>query len=113
MSVILNSEEDFHKYICQSRPIVIDFHAKWCGPCKAIAPLFEDMAKKYPNILFLKIDVDAFPTITKSVGVSAMPTFLFIKDNIKYGEIKGADKNKLIAYITDFSVGKLSLVTLA
>ena len=60
-------------------PAIIDFYATWCGPCKKISPLLEDLAVKYKGkIIVYKVDVDAEPQLAQSMGVSSMPTLLFI-----------------------------------
>ncbi|CAE6462484.1 unnamed protein product [Rhizoctonia solani] len=81
---------------------VIDFHATWCGPCHAIAPKFESLAKEYTNVTFLKCDVDAASEVAKQYSVSAMPTFVFIKNSKKAGsidQVRGADPRALEATI--------------
>lgn len=72
--------------------VVIDFFATWCGPCKRIAPLFEDLADKYyPAITFLKVDVDESPELVEQFDVSAMPTFVFLKEGVIVKRVEGAD----------------------
>ncbi len=72
--------------------VVIDFFATWCGPCKRIAPLFEDLADKYsPAITFLKVDVDESAELVDQFQVSAMPTFVFLKDGVVVKRVEGAD----------------------
>ncbi|KAI3622364.1 hypothetical protein WG66_015728 [Moniliophthora roreri] len=74
---------------------VIDFHATWCGPCHAIAPIFESLAKQYTNVNFLKCDVDAAKDVAGEYRVSAMPTFIFLKGSSKVDQVRGADKAAL------------------
>ncbi|KAF8514741.1 thioredoxin-domain-containing protein [Gautieria morchelliformis] len=74
---------------------VIDFHATWCGPCHAIAPVFEKLAKQYTNVNFLKCDVDAVKEIAQAYQVSAMPTFIFLKGSQKVDQVRGADARAL------------------
>ncbi|EEB94670.1 hypothetical protein MPER_06480 [Moniliophthora perniciosa FA553] len=74
---------------------VIDFHATWCGPCHAIAPTFESLAKQYTNVNFLKCDVDAAKDVAGEYQVSAMPTFIFLKGSSKADQVRGANKAAL------------------
>ena len=64
-----------------SKPVVVDVFATWCGPCKYMAPLFEELATKYANIYtFAKLNVDEERDIAIEYGVTSVPTFLFIKN---------------------------------
>jgi thioredoxin 1 len=71
--------------------VVIDFFATWCGPCKKIAPFYDELAKVYPNVTFLKVDVDESGEIVERFNVNAMPTFVFLKDSQIVKVIEGAD----------------------
>jgi len=79
--------------------VIVDFHATWCNPCKIIAPVFEHLSKKYPNIVFLKVDVDQCKSTAEQYNVTAMPTFIFIKSKVVIAQIKGADPKKLMSKI--------------
>ncbi|CAN6213356.1 unnamed protein product [Urochloa humidicola] len=72
--------------------VVIDFTASWCGPCRFIAPVFVEFAKKYPHVLFLK-------EVAAEYKIEAMPTFLFIKEGKKVETIVGARKEELQANV--------------
>lgn len=75
--------------------VVVDFTATWCGPCQTIAPVYASLAEKYPNVHFLKVDVDQSQPIAAAAGVSAMPTFQFFKHLKKVDELKGANASAL------------------
>lgn len=75
--------------------VVIDFTATWCPPCRAMAPIFADMAKKSPNVVFLKVDVDEMKTIAEQFSVEAMPTFLFMREGDVKDRVVGAAKEEL------------------
>nr|CAB3464781.1 unnamed protein product [Digitaria exilis] len=75
--------------------VVIDFTASWCPPCRMMAPIFADMAKKNPNVVFLKVDVDELKTIAEQFSVEAMPTFLFMKEGDVKDRVVGALKDEL------------------
>ncbi|KAI0232815.1 Thioredoxin-like protein 1 [Lamellibrachia satsuma] len=74
---------------------VVDCFATWCGPCQRIAPVYEQLATKYPRAVFLKVDVDKCPDSAASNGVTAMPTFLFFRNKIKVDTMRGADPTAL------------------
>lgn len=74
---------------------VVDFFATWCGPCNLIAPFYKQLSTKYPNALFLKVDVDKCPGTAAAYNVSAMPTFIFFRSRSELDRIRGADKGQL------------------
>ncbi len=72
------------------RLIVLDFYATWCGPCKRMDPILKDLNKKYKDrVDFYKIDVDK-SQVDDALGISAMPTYLFIKNSSNLEQIEGA-----------------------
>jgi thioredoxin 1 len=71
--------------------VVIDFFATWCGPCKRIAPTYEKLSEAFPMITFLKCDVDESPDLVNLYDISAMPTFVFLKDGQIVKRVEGAD----------------------
>jgi thioredoxin len=75
--------------------VVVDFYATWCGPCQRVAPVFEQLATKYPKALFLKVDVDKCPDTGASQGVSALPTFVLLRNKTKLDMLRGADMGSL------------------
>ena len=81
------------------RLVVVDFSATWCGPCKMIAPAYDDISKEYENVVCLKIDVDEVPDITERYQVMAMPTFLFLRGKKVVERFSGASIEKLRATI--------------
>lgn len=81
----------------QGKPVLVDFTATWCGPCRAIAPFFEELSEKYEGIVFVKVDVDQCAEVAQSCNVTCMPTFQAFFDGKKVDEFSGADKSKLQA----------------
>ncbi|HEY1350226.1 MAG TPA: thioredoxin [Ktedonobacteraceae bacterium] len=74
-------DTDFENKVLKSdKPVIVDFWAAWCGPCRAIAPVFEQLSDKYTGKLgFAKIDIDAHEGIPGRYGVQAIPTLIVFK----------------------------------
>jgi thioredoxin len=80
----------------ESRLVVLDFSAVWCGPCQRMEPVYQELSEEYgDNALLLKVDVDDLPELAAELGVSSMPTFLFFKDGEKVDTIRGANEEAL------------------
>jgi len=79
--------------------VVLDCYASWCGPCKSIAPYFEELARKYPDCILLKANVEEIDELTTQFKVSAMPTFIFIKGVKVIDRLEGGSQSKLEHYI--------------
>ena len=61
------------------KPAIVDFYADWCGPCKAIAPILEELAKEYEGQIYIyKVDTDAEPELAAAFGIKSIPSLLFI-----------------------------------
>ncbi len=75
----------------------MDFTASWCGPCKMIGPYFEELAAKYPGVVFVKVDVDDLDDVAADCGINAMPTFQLYSNGVKVKEMTGANKESLEA----------------
>ncbi|GAA6004604.1 thioredoxin family protein [Rhodotorula paludigena] len=87
----IKSFDEFRKIISnEERTAIIDFWATWCGPCRAISPIFEQLSEINPDLDFYSVDVDAQEAITEEVGIRAMPTFMCFRDGDKIGDLTGA-----------------------
>ncbi|XP_071707705.1 thioredoxin H2 [Rutidosis leptorrhynchoides] len=75
--------------------MVVDFSASWCGPCKMLEPFIRSLASKYPEIDFIKIDVDELQDVAKQFGVQAMPTLVLLKQGKEVERVIGAKKDEL------------------
>ncbi|XP_015368215.1 PREDICTED: thioredoxin-2-like [Diuraphis noxia] len=75
--------------------VIIDFFAKWCGPCKLMAPFIEELANEYPDVVMLKVDVDECEDAAIEYNIQSMPTFVFLKSKTEVVRFSGANKEKL------------------
>ena len=57
-------------------------YADWCGPCRMLAPVLEDLADENPEVTFVKVNIDDLPTLAQEYGVMSIPTLLYLKDGI-------------------------------
>lgn len=90
-----------NEVIESSTPVLVDFWAQWCGPCKAIAPILEDIAQKYDGkVKIVKLDVDQNPATPPKFGVRGIPTLILFKDGqVKATQVGLLSKNELLSFI--------------
>ena len=78
---------------------VVDMNATWCGPCRMMKPVLEDLSRKYPDVIFLDVDVDKCQETARKVGVSSIPAFLLFKGTEQVGQVVGANQGQLRALV--------------
>ncbi|KAL7720254.1 Thioredoxin-1 [Entamoeba marina] len=94
----INSEQTFSRFIREHSVVIVDFFATWCGPCKMIAPYFEELASQHPTIKFVKVDVDQGQGIAQKYSVRSMPTFILFKNGNEVDRFSGANRQKLLSF---------------
>lgn len=101
MSVIhVKTDEEFQELVEKFETCLVDFSASWCGPCRMIAPYYEQLAKQYPKMKFLKVDVDELERVAQSSNIRAMPTFIVFKHGAITNEIvRGANKDAILELV--------------
>lgn len=92
MAIYHVTKESFEKIKENGSCALVDFYADWCGPCKMIAPIIEEIAKEKPDLVIAKINVDELPEIAIAYGVQSIPTLILLEN----GSVKG----KLVGYCT-------------
>ena len=92
MSTLHFTDADFKQEVLESKvPVLVDFWAAWCGPCKAIAPIIDELAKEYAGKIKIgKIDVDNNSKIPTEYGIMSIPTIMFFKKGKVMDQLVGA-----------------------
>ena len=86
------TDQTFEQEVLKSdTPVLVDFWATWCGPCRMVAPVLEEIASEKDNVKIVKLDVDANPLTAGRFGVRAIPTLILFKD--------GKEAQRLVGYM--------------
>jgi len=99
------SDENFEKAILKSEiPVIVDFWAPWCGPCKMVAPILEKIAKEYKDMLVIaKVNTDENPEWAGRYGVQGIPTMLFVAGGkILHRQVGAVPEGVLREALTEF-----------
>ena len=89
MSVIAITKENFETYANTDKPLLLDFWATWCGPCRMIAPIVEEIAAEREDILVGKVNVDEEMELAVKFGIVSIPTLILVKNGAAAGKIVG------------------------
>jgi len=85
-----------------SKPVLVDFWAEWCPPCRMLAPTFEKLAANYGDqIIFAKVNVDELPEVAGQYGIRSIPTLLLLRDGEVLEELVGARPYQDLARVLD------------
>lgn len=85
------TESNFMQVMQENENVVVDFWAEWCGPCRLVSPVIEELAKEYSGrVVFAKLNTDENQTLAASFGISAIPTLIFFKNGKPVDQIVGA-----------------------
>jgi thioredoxin len=106
---VMDYEKNPHEWVFEGdKPVIVDFYASWCRPCRMIAPIMEELAEEYKGkIVIYKVDTDAEHELANVFGIQSLPTVLFIPMQGKPSMQKGAmDKESYKKIIDEFMLKK-------
>lgn len=100
MSVIQINRENFEEIKNGSKPVLLDFYADWCGPCRMVAPLVHEIAEEHPEYAVCKVNVDEQPELAAEFGVYSIPSLVVLRDGKVANSAVGArPKDAILALL--------------
>ena len=97
MSAINISKNDFHEEVMNSdKPVLLDFWAPWCGPCRMVVPIVEEIAKERSDIKVVKVNIDEEEDLAREFKIMTIPTLMVIKDGQVVKRSSGAKRKSAI-----------------
>ena len=83
MGTVAVTDESFERDVLQSQnPVLVDFWADWCGPCKQFAPIYEEASQKHENITFGKVDTEDQQQLAAAAGITSIPTIMGFREGV-------------------------------
>ena len=96
MAVISVTKENFESIKVSDKTVLLDFYADWCGPCRMVSPLVDEIAEEYPQYLVCKVNVDNAPDLTQAFGIVSIPTLVVLKNGAIANQAVGARSKEQI-----------------
>ena len=101
MKVLHVNKDNFHKEVLNSdKPVLLDFFASWCGPCRMVGPILDEIAEEREDIKVCKVDIDEQPELASRFRIMSVPTLMVLKDgNIVDQSVGARPKHQILAMV--------------
>lgn len=101
MKVLHINKDNFHKEVLNSeKPVLLDFFASWCGPCRMVGPILDEIAEEREDIKVCKVDIDEQPELASRFRIMSVPTLMVLKDgNIVDQSVGARPKHQILAMV--------------
>ena len=94
------NQDNFAEIVEKSSPVLVDFWAPWCGPCRMVSPIVDQLADEHPELVIGKVNVDEEPELAQAFGVMSIPTLIVLRDGKEAERAVGAmPKSKILALL--------------
>ena len=105
MSVCVMSvrDDNFNAFITSNKLVVVDFFAKWCGPCRALSPYIDELSANNHHILFAKANIEEVPIMANELDIKSLPCVIIFENGKEINRVVGFNKPKLQAIIENLS----------
>ena len=101
MKVLHINKDNFHKEVLESdKPVLLDFFASWCGPCRMVGPILDEIAEEREDIKVCKVNIDEQPELAHRYRIMTIPTLMVLKDgNIVEQSVGAKPKHQILAMV--------------